>query len=51
MSSYSKVPYYEIIGLEEGKKYKFRVSAENALGQSIPLETEKEVVPKSPYGK
>jgi hypothetical protein len=37
------------MGLEEGKPYKFRVSAENAQGQSVPLETEKTVVPKNPY--
>ena len=50
VSSYSKVPHCEVIGLEEGRPYKFRVSAENELGQSIPLETESTVVPKNPFG-
>ena len=49
VSSYCKVPFYEAIGLEEGKPYKFRVSAENAQGQSIPLQTEKTVIPRNPY--
>ena len=50
VSSYSRVPFYEVIGLEEGRPYKFRVSAENALGESIPLETEALITPKNPHG-
>lgn len=49
VNSYCKVPFYEVIGLDEGKPYKFRVSAENAQGVSVPLETEKHVVPKNPF--
>ena len=37
--------------LQEGTEYYFRVRAENKKGVSEPLETEKSVVPKSPYGK
>lgn len=37
--------------LEEGKEYYFRVRAENKKGVSEPLETEKSIVPKSPFGK
>ena len=51
MSSYCKLPFYEVIGLDEGKPYKFRVSAENEQGVSIPLETESTIVPKTPYVK
>ena len=45
-----RIPFYEVIGLDEGKSYKFRVSAENAEGRSVPLETDMNVVPKNPYG-
>ena len=48
VSSYCRQPTYEVIGLEEGKPYKFRVFAENAEGKSIPLETESTVTPKNP---
>ena len=36
-------------GLAEGKKYKFRVRAANAEGESEPLESEEPVVAKNPY--
>ena len=45
------MPFYEVIGLDEGKPYKFRVSAENEQGVSVPLETESTIVPKTPYVK
>lgn len=48
VSSYCRSPTYEVMGLEEGKPYKFRVSAENNEGKSIPLETETTVTPKNP---
>ncbi len=51
VNSYCRVPFYEVIGLEEGHQYKFRVMAENAHGQSIPLETGLPIVAKNPYGK
>jgi FKBP-type peptidyl-prolyl cis-trans isomerase 2 len=43
------VPFYEVTGLKEGSEYKFRVSAENAYGQSQPLECEKPIIAKDPY--
>ncbi|CAF0846330.1 unnamed protein product [Brachionus calyciflorus] len=49
VSSFCRAPQYEVIGLEEGRPYKFRVSAENAQGVSIPLETSTNVVPKNPF--
>ena len=48
VTSYCRSPQYEVIGLDEGKPYKFRVMAENAEGKSIPLETETTVTPKNP---
>ena len=38
-------------GLEPGKKYKFRVRAENRLGLGEPVETNKYILAKNPYGK
>lgn len=35
--------------MDEGRPYKFRVSAENAQGVSVPLETNISVVPKNPF--
>lgn len=37
--------------LKEGNEYKFRVSAISPNGASEPLETEKPIVAKKPYGK
>ena len=37
--------------LKEGLEYKFRVMAENAQGLSEPLETERGVVAKNPFGR
>ncbi len=48
VSSYCRAPTYEVMGLDEGKPYKFRVSAENNEGVSVPLETETTVTPKNP---
>lgn len=51
ITSFCKIPIYDVIGLEEGRPYKFRVLAENAQGVSEPLETEVTVVPKNPFCK
>ncbi|CAF0817484.1 unnamed protein product, partial [Didymodactylos carnosus] len=49
VSSFCRVPFYEVVGLNEGTEYKFRVTAENAIGQSEPLESEKSIVAKKPF--
>lgn len=41
---------HNVKGLKEGKKYKFRVKAENIYGAGQPLETEKPVLAKNPFG-
>lgn len=40
-----------IKGLVEGKRYRFRVSAVNPLGQSEPTELLNAVTAKNPFGK
>lgn len=42
-------PSFDVSNLETGHKYKFRVSAVNAQGDSEPLETEQGTVAKNPY--
>ncbi len=37
--------------LDSGKKYKFRVKAENIYGVGEPLETDRPVLAKDPFGK
>lgn len=49
VSSFCRVPFYEVTGLNEGSEYKFRVIAENIYGQSQPLECEKPIVAKHPF--
>ncbi|CAF1068172.1 unnamed protein product, partial [Rotaria sordida] len=49
VSSFCRVPFYEVTGLNEGSEYKFRVSAENIYGQSTPLECEKPIIAKHPF--
>ena len=41
----------KVQNLLEGSDYHFRVTAENKHGASEPLETEKTVKPKSPFGE
>ena len=38
-------------GLEKGKKYKFRVKAKNRAGVGEPLETDRAILAKNPFGK
>ncbi|KAK7065507.1 Immunoglobulin like [Halocaridina rubra] len=45
----SKVPEYDVTGLQEGKKYKFRVKAVNAEGESEPLEADQAIIAKNPF--
>ena len=42
---------YKATGLVEGTQYHFRITAENEVGQSKPLETVEPVVPKSQFGR
>ena len=46
----SKVPEHDVTGLQEGKKYKFRVKAVNKDGESEPLEADQAIVAKNPFG-
>jgi len=41
---------HTVKGLKKGKKYKFRVRAENIYGVSDPAETDKAILAKNPYG-
>ena len=47
----STTPEAEVTGLQEGKKYKFRVKAVNKEGESEPLENDELILAKNPYGK
>lgn len=47
----STEPEANITGLQEGKPYKFRVKAVNKEGESEPLEAEKSIIAKNPFGK
>ena len=42
---------YEVLNLDEGHEYLFRVKAENEFGQSEPIETETSVLATHPYSK
>ena len=43
-------PEFQVTDLIPGQDYKFRVAAVNDEGESEPLETEKAVKAKNPYG-
>ena len=42
---------HKVRDLEEGKKYKFRVKAQNAYGISEPCETDRATLAKNPFGQ
>ncbi|CAG2058849.1 unnamed protein product, partial [Timema podura] len=46
----SKEPKMEVENLQPGQEYKFRVMAVNAEGESEPLEAEKPIIAKNPFG-
>jgi len=43
--------FFDVDGLEEGQEYLFRVSAVNEEGESDPLEGDKPIKAKNPFGK
>lgn len=45
----STEPEAKVIGLQEGKPYKFRVRAVNKEGESEDLETDKPIIAKNPF--
>ncbi|CDS41841.2 expressed conserved protein [Echinococcus multilocularis] len=49
VSAFIKTPNTTVRGLEEGVEYEFRVMAENAMGLSEPLTTEKAIKAKHPF--
>jgi hypothetical protein len=51
VSKFIRGTKYEVMGLDEGHEYKFRVSAENENGISEPLEVLSPVVAQHPYSK
>lgn len=51
VSGLAKEPTVQVRNLEPGTEYEFRVMAENNQGVSEPLETEKPIHAKLPYGQ
>ncbi len=51
VSSFVRATECEVSGLDEGKKYRFRVKAVNENGASEPLEMENTVTAENPVGK
>ncbi|VDK78974.1 unnamed protein product [Dibothriocephalus latus] len=49
VSAFLKTPTATVRGLEVGKDYEFRVMAENVMGVSEPLTTEKAIKAKHPF--
>ena len=41
----------EVENLQPGQEYKFRVMAVNAEGESEPLDADKSIIAKNPYGE
>ena len=44
-------PELEVTGLEPGHKYEFRVKAVNDEGESDPLDGDRAILAKDPFGK
>ena len=42
---------FTVTGLDEGHEYEFRVTAVNDEGESEPLQTDKSILAKNPFGK
>jgi len=42
---------HKVPNLKDGQKYKFRVRAENIYGVGDPLDADKPVLAKNPFGK
>lgn len=49
VSKFVRGTNYEVLGLTEGKEYKFRVRAENKHGVGEPLEARESMIAKSPF--
>lgn len=47
----SPLTEFEVTGLNPGSEYKFRVTAVNDEGDSEPLESERGIIAKNPYGR
>ncbi|KAF6776198.1 hypothetical protein AHF37_04474, partial [Paragonimus kellicotti] len=48
VSKFVRTPEYDVLGLEEGKKHKFRVRAANEFGLGEPLELERPFTAENP---
>ncbi len=51
VSKFVRQPEYEVTSLDEGKKYKFRVSAVDDYGVSEPLEGDRTITAADEAGK
>lgn len=51
VSKFVRQPEYEVTSLDEGKTYKFRVSAVNDYGNSEPLEGDHTITAADEAGK
>lgn len=47
----SPLTEFEVTGLNPGSEYKFRVTAVNDEGDSEPLESERPIIAKNPFGR
>jgi Immunoglobulin I-set domain/Fibronectin type III domain len=47
----AKDTFFEVANLEPGQEYTFRVTAINEEGESEPLEADKSIIAKNPFGK